>query len=627
MQGKQLTMLLAVLYGGAFLAGFNENLVNMGLIAIMDEFVIDSVTAQWLVTGFMIASTIIVMCMAFFYRRIKLRALFFAASGLTLAGSVLGLISTNFTMLLVARIIQAVGSGVFIPLMMNTILAVTPKNKLGSYLSLGGCTITFGPAFAPVVCGALVTNLGWRSIFIAPIAVMVLLVVLGFIYVKDLENSEAHLDAPSVALSGVTLFALSFGLAEIAIDTVLGAVSLSIAVAAAVAFVARQLTCQYPLIELSPMRRVSFWPAAVFALVALMSTFSMSVLLPLYLEGACGITAFMAGVVMLIPVLCNAVSTLVSGRIMDKRGGWPLIPLGFASVVVGFALMAIFASTYSIVAMFFASALVFIGVGMTLSPSQTAGLRTLPPRENPFGVALMTTFTQIAACAGPSLYIGLMSSSENAALNSGALENAAVAQGFAVAVCFAAALALASAIGAIVFCRAAVKQDGDNAASKHVRAQQATGIALLMEKTPFVVKGAMPVGEVMHELVNRKVSGMPVVDDSGAPIGFISDGDIMRYLSECHPAITSSYSLMEAANSQTFDEKLKELVALPVSHIATERVVSISEDATLQEACTLLAQHKLKKVPVMQNGAIVGMLSRSDVIRYAMNNALAGIEE
>ena len=48
MQGKQLTMLLGVLYGGAFLAGFNENLMNMGLIAIMDEFAIGSVTAQWL---------------------------------------------------------------------------------------------------------------------------------------------------------------------------------------------------------------------------------------------------------------------------------------------------------------------------------------------------------------------------------------------------------------------------------------------------------------------------------------------------------------------------------------------------------------------------------------------------
>ena len=120
---------------------------------------------------------------------------------------------------------------------------------------------------------------------------------------------------------------------------------------------------------------------------------------------------------------------------------------------------------------------------MSLAPSQTAGLRTLPPRENPFGVALMTTFTQIAACAGPSLYIGLMSSSENAALNSGVLETAAVAQGFAVAACFAAALALVSAIGATVFCRAALKRS--NAASNHAQAQQPTEIALLMEKTPL----------------------------------------------------------------------------------------------------------------------------------------------
>ena len=625
MQGKQLTMFLVVLYGGAFLTGFNENLMNMGLIAIMDEFSIDSVTAQWLVTGFMIVSTLVVMCMAFLYRRIKLRVLFFAASALTLAGSVLGFFSTSFAMLLVARIIQAAGSGVFIPLMMNTILAVTPKNKLGAYLSLGGCTITFGPAFAPVVCGALVTNLGWRSIFLAPIVAMVLLAVLGALYIKDLANSEAHLDAPSAALSGITLFALSFGLAEIAIDTLIGAISLICAIAAAAAFVARQLACEHPLIELAPLRRATFWPAALFALVSLMSTFSMSVLLPLYLEGACGITAFMAGVVMLVPVLCNAASTLASGRIMDKRGAWPLIPLGFTFIVAGFALMAGFAPTYSIAAMFCASTLVFVGVGMTLSPSQTAGLRTLPPRENPFGVALMTTFTQIAACAGPSLYIGLMSSFQNAALSSGAGETAAVARGFSVAVCFAAALALVSAIGATAFCRAAVKRG--RTARESAQTPQSIEIAGLMESTPFVVRGEMPVGEVMHELINRKVSGMPVVDDKGMPIGFVSDGDIMRYLSECHPAITSSYSFMEAANNQTFDEKLKELVSLPVSHIATERVVSILADATLQDACTLLAQHKLKKVPVMSHGAIVGMLSRSDVIRYAMDKALAGIGE
>ena len=625
MQGKQLVCLLAVMYGGAFLTGFNENLMNMGLIDIMAEFGVDSITAQWLVTGFMIVSTVVVMCMAFLYRRVKLRTLFFAASALTLAGSLLGLAAPNFAMLVVARIIQAAGSGVYIPMMMNTILAVTPKNKLGTYMSIGGCTITFGPAFAPVVCGALVTGFGWRSIFAAPCVMVAILVVLGLVFVKNLQNVEAHLDMPSVALSGIALFALSFGLAEIAADAVLGAAALVVAAVSAALFVVRQNACAHPLIELGPMSRVTFWPAALFALVSLMSTFSMSVLLPLYFEGARGMTAFAAGLVMLVPVLANAASTIASGRVMDKRGGWPLIPLGFALIAGGFACMAVFASRLSLPAIFVAALLAYIGVGMTLSPSQTAGLRTLPPHENPFGVALMTTFTQIAACVGPSLYIGVMSSAQTSALVQGAAQSAAAAQGFATAVCVAAVLGLAACAGALMYCRFVIKRDAS--------AQGGTGDAnefeldSIMEHDPFVVRDSALVGEAMHELVNRKVSGMPVVNGEGEPVGFISDGDIMRYLADHHVAISGPYSLMEAANSQTFDEKLAELIAQPVSRIATEGVVCIPASATLQEACTLLSSHKLKKVPVVRNEKIIGMLSRSDVIRSAMDAALGGLAE
>ena len=75
MQGKSLVMLLVVLYASAFLAGFNENLVNMALMSIMGEYGVGSVAAQWLVTGYMIVATIVVMCMAFMYRRFKLRPL------------------------------------------------------------------------------------------------------------------------------------------------------------------------------------------------------------------------------------------------------------------------------------------------------------------------------------------------------------------------------------------------------------------------------------------------------------------------------------------------------------------------------------------------------------------------
>lgn len=450
MQGRSLAALLCVMYGGAFLGGFNENLVNMALVSVMAEFAIDSVTAQWLVTGYMIVATVGVTCMAFFYRRVKLRTLFFAATAANLVGSAMGLVADSFPVLLAARLIQAIGTGIFIPMMMNTVLAVTPKEKLGIYMAIGSGVISCSPAFSPVICGYIVTAFGWRYIFLVPIAVSAVLLAAGAAFVRNLENSEAHLDLPSVALSAVTLTCLSFGLAELAISPVAGAVSLAAAVAGTAAFIVRQLRCEHPLIDLTPARRSVFWPTLLLVTVAMMSTFSMSVVLPMYLEGALGLSAAMAGMVMLVPVLVNVAVTLMGGRILDKRGEWPLLPVGFAIIAAGFAFTAAVAPAMSVAAAFAGAVLVYGGVGLVFSPSQTAGLRQLPPDEHPFGVALSSTAVQVAACIGPSLFTGVMQAGQAAGVAAGSLPDVAAACGFS------AAMAIAACIGAAGFAVAAV---------------------------------------------------------------------------------------------------------------------------------------------------------------------------
>ena len=621
MQGRSLTMLLSVLYGSAFLAGFNENLVNMALMSIMGDFGVDSVTAQWLVTGYMIVATVVVTCMAFLYRRFKLRTLFFAAAALSIAGSAMGLFAGSFAVLLVARLVQAVGTGIFIPLMMNTILAVTP----GSLMSVGGCMITFGPAFAPVVCGALVTAFGWHSIFAVPVAAMAVLAVMGFFFVKNLETSEAHLDVASVALSAVVLTALSFGLSQLTISPLIAAAALLATAVLAAAFVVRQLRCAHPLIDLAPIKNRLFWPALLLATVAMMSTFSMSVLLPLYFEGAAGMTAMTAGLVMLVPVLANAGATLVGGRIMDRRGEWPLLPLGFAGIAVGFVALAVVSPSLSVPVVFAAALLMYAAVGFIFSPSQTAGLRALPPEQNPFGVALMTTFVQIAGCVGPSLYTGVMASGQGSALAGGASAAQAAADGFALAMTVAAAIAALGFSLSLVYARAARTRARVQAAERAAAPQSV--LAELMESNPYTLPASASVGEAMRMFVELKVGGLPLVDDAGRPAGFVSDGDVMRYLADKHPVITGAYSLMEAARSQTFDERLRELMALPAGTIATQRLVALDADATLEEACALLSTRRLKKVPVVREGVIVGTVNRSDVLRYAMRACMAAASE
>ena len=625
MQGKPLVLLLSVLYGSAFIAGFNENLVNMALVSIMAEYGVDSVTAQWLVTGYMIVATVVVTCMAFLYRRFHVRTLFFGAAGLSIVGSAMGLVAPSFELLLVARLVQAVGTGIFIPLMMNTILVVTPKNKLGTYLSVGGCMITFGPAFAPVVCGALVTAFGWHSIFVVPIVAMAVLAVLGFFYMKNLETHEAHLDVLSVLLSAVALTVLSFGLTQLTTDGVLAAAALVLAAAMVAVFVVRQLRCAHPLIDLAPMKNRAFWPALILVTIAMMSMFSMSVLLPLYFEGAAGMTAFAAGLVILVPVLANAGATLLGGHIMDKRGEWPLLPLGFGGIAIGFIALVAVAPQLSVPAVFAAMLVMYVAVGFIFSPSQTAGLRALPPQQNPFGVALMTTFVQIAACIGPSLYIGIMSSGQAGAAAGGASAAQATADGFALAMVVAAAIGVVGFALSLAYARAARKRAAVQAVERAAQSPVQSVLASIMEADPYTLPAATPVREAMRAFVDLRVGGLPLVDEQGHPAGFVSDGDVMRYLADKHPLITGSYSLVEAANSQTFDERLRELIELPVSAIATDKLVAIEAGSSLEEVCNLLATRRLKKVPVVRDGAIVGTVNRSDVLRYAMDTCLQGV--
>ena len=649
--------LLAVLYGAAFLAGFNENLVNMGLMSIMGEYGVDSVTAQWLVTGYMIASTVVVMCMAFLYRRFPLRKLFLAGAALTIVGSAMGLFAMSFPFLLVARLIQAVGAGMFIPMMMNTILIVTPKNKLGTFMSIGGCMISFGPAFAPVVCGCLVTAFGWHSVFAVPLIGMVVVALLGMVFLRDLGSSEVQLDVPSATLSALFLFTLSFGLAQLMTTPLVGIVSLVVAIASAVVFVVRQTRCACPLIDITPMKSIRFWPATLLVVVAMMIMFSLSVLLPLYFEGALGMSAFAAGLVILVPVLVNTGFTLVAGRIMDKKGEWPLLPAGFALAALGTAAMAAVAPSLSAPALFVAALFVYSGIGLVFSPTQTAGLKTLPPQQNPFGVALMTTFTQVAACVGPSLFTGVMQSSQAAALVSGADAGLACAEGFSSAITVASVIAFVGLAVAFVYSLSAHRRakgqaaagshamqgahvdgvcpegqaagqgaaghDGADSAASAPHGLDASTLADVMEREPYAVACDAPVSEVMRTLVEHQVSGLPLVDAQGRVAGYVSDGDIMRYLADKAPTFTSAYVFLEAANNQTIDERLHELMALPASDIATDKAVTLPVGTSMRDAAQMLAQHKFKKVPVVDEaGRMVGIVSRSAMLRRAMESYL-----
>ena len=454
MRDSSLGPLLAVFYGCGFLAGFNENLVNMALVAIMGDFSIDAVAAQWLVTGYMIAVTVVVTCMAYLYRRLSMRTLFFAAAALSIAGSAGGFLAPNFPLLLVARLVQAVGTGVFIPLMMNVIVDRVPHGRLGTYLAIGSAMITIGPATAPIVTGFMVSDLGWRSVFLVPLAAAVALTVAGVFVVRGgREPERARFDLPSALLTAAGVTLLCVGLSEVTLRPAVGAAALIGAALALGWFARRQEHLARPLVSMEPLHHGMFWPAALLVMVTMMTYFSLSVMAPLYFEEAAGLAASMAGVLMVAPVLANAAASVLSGRALDRWGEWPLLPAGLAIAVAGLGITIAGALAGSVVVATAGIFFGYLGTGMVLSPAQTAGLRRLPEELDSHGVTLMSMAVQLSACLGPAAYVGIMGSATAAASAAGAPAAQASAEGFAGAMIAALVVAAAGLVTAVFYAR------------------------------------------------------------------------------------------------------------------------------------------------------------------------------
>lgn len=615
--------MLAVLYAAGFMAAYNENIINVILVDVMSTFSVSTSTAQWLVTGYMIVTAVVVSITAFLFRRFAIKQLVCAGSLFLIVGAVGCFLAANFPMLLVFRLLQAFGTGIFIPLMMTTVLMVAPKQRLGTFMSIGSCCITFGPALAPVLSGLLATLLGWRFVFVLPAVVVVVIMVLSFALVKNIgEPSRVKLDVPSIVLSALGLTALVFGLNELASALVVALVALAVGCVLIGLFVARQRVLDEPILDLRPLSQRSFLFGSVLAIFAMMTTFSMSVVLVLYYEGALGMTALAAGALLLPPILLNALTALIGGRVMDKRGAWPLIPLGFLVIVVGQASIAYTSYDAALLAVGIGSCVTYAGVGLVFAPAQTAALNTVPHDQNASGVSIMNLFIQVAASLGPALFTGVLSSTaaSEAALGVGA--TLAQAHGFSAALWVATGVAALGVVIGVVFARSSRGEASRSAASTPAAA---LSLGEVMKTDVHAISDKASVADLVSLLIETHTGSVPVVDGRRHVVGFVSDGDVVRYMTgdEAHADMGSSYALMQAMAAGDAPRRYDEVLGLNVMDLAVRQVVSVDSHARFEDVCRVLSNKRVKKVPVLDGGCLVGTVSRSDLLRAFLQKQLA----
>lgn len=142
-------VLLTVLIFGCFLSTLNQTLLNVALSNLMDVFSVSATTVQWLATGFMLVNGVLVPITAYLMKRFSTRQLFISSMLFLLLGSIFCAIAPNFTTLLIGRMIQAIGAGIIMPLLMSIVMFIFPPEKRGSMMGFIGLAMIFAPAIAP----------------------------------------------------------------------------------------------------------------------------------------------------------------------------------------------------------------------------------------------------------------------------------------------------------------------------------------------------------------------------------------------------------------------------------------------------------------------------------------------
>lgn len=416
---------IGILLIAAFVVILNETIMSVALPRLMADLHISASTGQWLTTAFMLTMAVLIPTTGFVLQRLTTRTVFILALSLFCAGTLLAGLAPGFAVLLIARIIQASGTAVMIPLLMTTVLNLVPPARRGTFMGTVSIVIAVAPAIGPTVSGLILQYLSWRFMFLIVLPIAAIALIIGIFRLTNVGEDDHHpIDPLSVALTvpafGLFVFGLNrFGEGGGGGVPVVGVGALVIGVACLLLFGYRQIRLQRtgnPLLDLRVFGFTDFRKSLVVILLGMVAMFGMILILPLYLQQVHGLSTLATGLLMLPGGVLMAVMGPIIGRLYDRYGPKMLMMIGtglLALMLLAFA-MSNESTPIWLLGLQYA-VMMGLGMGMIMTPAMTNGLNPLPPHLYSHGSATLMTLQQVAGAAGTALLIAIM------ALRTGAL--------------------------------------------------------------------------------------------------------------------------------------------------------------------------------------------------------------
>ncbi|MEH6942639.1 MDR family MFS transporter [Bacillus sp. JJ722] len=405
-------MLVAVMLVGAFVTILNQTLLSTALPHIMTDLEINPATGQWLTTAFLLTNGIMIPLTALLIEKISSKTLFLFAMISFAIGTIVCALSGSFEMLIVGRIIQAVGAGIIMPLLSVIILMIFPIERRGAAMGMVGLVYAFAPAVGPTFGGWIVDTWDWHYLFYIVFPIVILDIVFALFAMKNVVKlTNPKIDILSVALSTIGFGAFLYGFSsagndgwtdfKVIFSITIGAIGIGL-------FTWRQLVLPKPMLELRVFKSKIFTLTTIIGGILYMSMIGSGMILPIYIQQVHGKTALYSGLILLPGALLMAIMGPIVGRIYDKFGIRWLAIIGLTILTLStipFMFLHVDTAMWWIAVV---HAVRFLGISMVMMPLTTAGINALPMKQLSHGNAAYNTLRQISASIGTAVLITIL---------------------------------------------------------------------------------------------------------------------------------------------------------------------------------------------------------------------------
>jgi MFS transporter, DHA2 family, lincomycin resistance protein len=437
----------------AFVAILHETTMGIAIPHLNTDLGIPPELGQWLTSAFMLTMAVVIPTTGFILQRFTTRQVFIAAMISFALGTLVSLIAPGFAVLLIGRVIQAVGTGIMMPLLMTTIMNVVPPQSRGRMMGRVGMVISLAPATGPVLAGAVLEAFNWRALFAIILPIALIALGMGIRWMTNLgETRRMPLDIVSIPLAALGFGGIVFGISQLGGEgagagATAGIVALVVGVVSLALFVWRQLVLQRvddALLDLRVFRSTNFTFSVIIMSILALSMFGTLTLLPQYLQNVVGLESFYAGLILLPGSVMMGLLGPIMGRIYDARGTRPLLIPGTILVSASLFFYSTVSEHTEWWVLVIVQAVMSVGLAMSFTPLFSASLGSLQRSLYSHGSAVLNTMQQVAGAAGVAVLLVTYSAILHAGEDEGLSTALAGAPGARMAFLIAAIISLAA---------------------------------------------------------------------------------------------------------------------------------------------------------------------------------------